>query len=77
MYIYVRFYREAQAAAKLQHRKICPVYDVGEIDGKRYISMAYIAGYPLSNYINSQKLPSIAAAVSIATDGPCAGLAPR
>ena len=46
-----RFYREARAAAKLQHRNICPVYDVGEIDGVHYISMAYIEGRPLSVYI--------------------------
>lgn len=52
-----RFYREARAAAKLQHRNICPVYDVGEIDGRHFISMAYIRGRSLSLYIQPEKLP--------------------
>ncbi len=50
-----RFYREARAAARLQNRHICPVYDVGEIDGVRYISMAYIEGRPLSVYTRSAR----------------------
>jgi len=50
-----RFYREARAAAKLQNRHICSVYDVGEIDGVRYISMAYIKGRPLSAYIRTDR----------------------
>ena len=47
-----RFYREARAAATLRHPRICPVYDVGEIDGKHYITMAYIEGRPLSDFVN-------------------------
>ena len=31
-----RFYREARAAATLRSPNICPVYDVGEIDGQHY-----------------------------------------
>lgn len=42
-----RFYREARAAAALRHPGICPVHDVGEIDGQHYITMAYIQGRPL------------------------------
>ncbi|MBW3541107.1 MAG: serine/threonine protein kinase, partial [Planctomycetes bacterium] len=45
-----RFRREARAAATLRHPHICPVYDVGEIDGVHYLSMAYIDGCPLSQY---------------------------
>jgi len=60
-----RFYREARSAATLRHPNICPVYDVGELDEIHYISMAYIEGYPLSDYINSRKLPAIAAAVRV------------
>ncbi|HEV3298087.1 MAG TPA: SUMF1/EgtB/PvdO family nonheme iron enzyme [Planctomycetaceae bacterium] len=50
-----RFYREARAAATLRHANICPVYDVGEIDRKRYISMAYIEGDPLSTWTRADK----------------------
>lgn len=60
-----RFYREARSAATLQHPNICPVYDVGEIDGIHYISMAYIDGRPLSNYILSEKVPPISSVVRI------------
>ena len=50
-----RFYREARAAATLRHPNICPVYDVGQIEGTHYISMAYIEGHPLSAFIRSGK----------------------
>jgi serine/threonine protein kinase/Leucine-rich repeat (LRR) protein len=50
-----RFYREAEAAATLRHANICPVHDVGQIDGKHFISMAYIEGRPLSDLIKSGK----------------------
>lgn len=60
-----RFYREAQAAATLQHPNICPVYDVGELDDIHYISMAYIEGRPLSDFIKSKKRLPVAAAVRV------------
>ncbi|GEM_PF-2963534 len=50
-----RFYREARSAATLTHVGICPVHDVGEIDGTHYISMGYIEGKPLSAYIKPDK----------------------
>jgi formylglycine-generating enzyme required for sulfatase activity/serine/threonine protein kinase len=50
-----RFYREAEAAATLLNANICPVYDVGQIDGKHFISMAYIEGRTLSDLIKSDK----------------------
>uniref|UniRef100_A0A7C2PA92 DUF1080 domain-containing protein n=1 Tax=Schlesneria paludicola TaxID=360056 RepID=A0A7C2PA92_9PLAN len=52
-----RFYREARSAATLRQPNICPVYDVGEIDGQHYITMAYIAGRALSELIKSDKPP--------------------
>ena len=48
-----RFYREARAAAKIRHANLCPVYDVGEIDGFPYLSMAYIRGRSLAKLIRS------------------------
>ena len=50
-----RFYREARAAATLRHANICPVYDVGQIDGRHYISMAYIEGTPLSAFVRADR----------------------
>jgi len=46
-----RFYREARAAAKIRHANLCPVYDVGEIDGFPYLSMAYIQGRSLARLL--------------------------
>jgi serine/threonine protein kinase len=51
----VRFLREARSAATLSHPNICPVYDVGEIDSTHFITMAYIQGHPLSEFVNSEK----------------------
>lgn len=53
-----RFYREARAAATLRSPNICPVYDVGEIDGQHYITMAFIDGRPLKDYTKSKKTHS-------------------
>src|SRR4051812_21697462 len=43
-----RFVCEAQAAAALQHPHICPIYDVGQVDGTHFLSMAFVRGEPLS-----------------------------
>ena len=50
-----RFYREAHAAAILRHPNLCPVYDVGQIDGVPFLTMAYIKGRPLSRYIDRNR----------------------
>jgi serine/threonine protein kinase len=46
-----RFLREARSAATLHHPNICPVYDVGECEGFSFLTMAFIEGKPLSDYI--------------------------
>ena len=50
-----RFFREARSAGNLRHPNICPIYDIGQIDGKHFITMAYIEGRPLSAFIQSDK----------------------
>src|SRR5262249_31181864 len=50
-----RFTREARAAAGIEHPNICPVYDVGEVNGTHYLTMAYIQGRPLSDYVRHDK----------------------
>lgn len=39
-----RFLREAQIAAKLHHSNIVEIHDVGSVDGKPYMAMAYEPG---------------------------------
>lgn len=43
-----RFISEAQAQAKVNHPRVCKVYEVGELEGRVYIVMQYINGKPLS-----------------------------
>ncbi|HJZ94059.1 MAG TPA: serine/threonine-protein kinase [Gemmataceae bacterium] len=52
-----QFVREARAAAALQHPNICPVYDAGEIDGRPFLTMAYLEGEPLSARVRRGPLP--------------------
>jgi serine/threonine protein kinase len=61
-----RFRREARLAATLSHPNICPVYDVGQIEGIHYATMAFIDGKPLSDLLSGPRpLPerSVAAVV--------------
>ena len=43
-----RLFREAQAAAKLDHPNICAIYDVNEADSFTFIVMQYIEGESLA-----------------------------
>jgi tRNA A-37 threonylcarbamoyl transferase component Bud32 len=52
-----RFLREAKAAAGLHHPNICPVYEIGEADGRTFLSMAFIEGEPLEAPIEQGPLP--------------------
>jgi formylglycine-generating enzyme required for sulfatase activity/serine/threonine protein kinase len=58
-----RFYREARAAAALRHPNLCPVYDVGEIDGTPYLTMAYIEGHSLAHLGGRAHSPRHAATI--------------
>ena len=46
-----RFWREAHATGAMNHDNICGMYEVGEIGGTHFISMEYVAGRPLADYI--------------------------
>jgi serine/threonine protein kinase len=52
-----RLLAEARAAATLEHPYLCPVYDVGEIDGRLYLTMAYIEGQSLAESTGGKRLP--------------------
>ena len=52
-----RFLREAKAAAALDHPNICTVYEIGEAEGKTFLSMAFIEGEPLEAPIERGPLP--------------------
>jgi serine/threonine protein kinase len=46
------FYREARSMATIRHTSICPIYDVGNMNGRHYLTMAFIDGRPLSELLN-------------------------
>ena len=48
-----RFLREAQAAARLHHTNIVPVFGVGQQDGIRYYVMQFIAGQGLDVVVHA------------------------
>ena len=50
-----RFRREAQAAAKLHHTNIVPVFGVGEHEGVHYFAMQFIQGQPLNSVLHELK----------------------
>lgn len=47
-----RFERESRVIAKLDHKGIVPVYDVGEQNGSLYILMKHVVGMPLNRLID-------------------------
>jgi WD40 repeat protein len=47
-----RFRREAEAAARLHHTNIVPVYGVGEAGGVRFYAMQFIAGRGLDQFLS-------------------------
>jgi serine/threonine protein kinase len=53
-----RFQHEAQAAARLHHTNIVPVYAQGEADGAFYYAMELIDGRPLSRALRENNLES-------------------
>lgn len=42
-----RFLAEAQAQARVDHPNVCKVHEVGEVEGRLYIALAFLDGEPL------------------------------
>jgi len=53
-----RFYKEGQAAAKLNHTNIVQAYDVGEAGGYYYFVMEYVEGKTIYDDLSSGKVYS-------------------
>jgi hypothetical protein len=69
-----RFHREVRVARQVSHRNVCRVYDIGEVDGRHFLSMEFIKGEELSSLLHRiGRLPGDKA-IQIARQI-CAGLA--
>jgi serine/threonine-protein kinase len=69
-----RFHREVRVARQVSHKNVCRVYDIGDIDGRQFLSMEYIKGEELSSLFRRiGRLPADKA-IQIARQL-CAGLA--
>lgn len=69
-----RFHREVRVARQVSHKNVCRVYDIGEVDGRHFLSMEFIKGEELSSLIRRIGRVPQDKAVQIARQI-CAGLA--
>lgn len=69
-----RLREEARLARRIAHPNVCRVYDVGEADGRRFLSMEWIDGEDLATVLRERGRPAPDRAVSVARQI-CAGLA--
>ena len=46
-----RFHNEVRVARQVSHPNVCRVYDLGEVDGRPYLSMEYIDGEDLGSLL--------------------------
>ena len=45
------FHKEVRVARQVTHRNVCRMYDIGEVDGRFFLSMEYVKGEDLSSLL--------------------------
>jgi serine/threonine-protein kinase len=62
-----RFVRESELAASIDHANVIPIYEAGEVDGRLYIAMRYVAGTDLKTLLRREGSLEPHRAVAIVT----------
>jgi tRNA A-37 threonylcarbamoyl transferase component Bud32 len=62
-----RFENEAQAVARLQHPNIVQIYEVGETNGRQFLSLELVEGQSLARHLDGTPLPARQAASLVET----------
>src|SRR5580704_15227677 len=61
------FENEAQAVARLQHPNIVQIYEVGETNGRQFLSLEFVEGQSLARHLDGTPLPARHAASLVET----------
>src|SRR5947208_5536524 len=69
-----RFHNELRIARQVSHKNVCRLYDLGEADGRRFLTMEYVDGEDLASLIRRIGRIQQDKAIDIARQI-CAGLA--
>jgi predicted Ser/Thr protein kinase len=64
-----RFISEAQAQARVEHDRVCKVYEVGEVQGQPFIAMQYVDGHSLLDLASELSVEQKVMVVQQATEG--------
>jgi serine/threonine-protein kinase len=64
-----RLLSEARAQARVEHERVCQVYEVGEVQGRPYIAMQFVDGQPLGQLASELTFEQKALVVREAAEG--------
>jgi WD40 repeat protein len=62
-----RFRTEAEAAARLEHPNIVPIYEFGELEGRPFLSMRFVEGANLADHLGGKAMNAREAALLMST----------
>ncbi len=68
-----RFRNELKLARNIRHKNVCGMFDLGEAEGARFITMEYVSGEDLKSFIRRAAPLSTSRTISIAKQA-CEGL---